>query len=125
MIDCSPTEIGAIRSVFGDAVQVLLCHWHIKRAWETHIKKDIKVDKATKQSENVRSAVRASLNSMMYAKSCEEFDLSVSLFNIKYKEYTSFVDYFNKLWVPKKQNWSQAWSQVSLLYCSQHISVLF
>ncbi|EIE76341.1 hypothetical protein RO3G_01045 [Rhizopus delemar RA 99-880] len=111
MIDCSPTEIGAIRSVFGDAVQVLLCHWHIKRAWETHIKKDIKVDKATKQSENVRSAVRASLNSMMYAKSCEEFDLSVSLFNIKYKEYTSFVDYFNKLWVPKKQNWSQAWSQ--------------
>ncbi|KAG1046890.1 hypothetical protein G6F43_010640 [Rhizopus delemar] len=91
MIDCSPTEIGAIRSVFGDAN---------------------KVDKATKRSENVRSAVRASLNSMMYAKSCEEFDLSVSLFNVKYKEYTSFVDYFNKLWVPKKQNWSEAWSQV-------------
>ncbi|KAG1040313.1 hypothetical protein G6F43_012307 [Rhizopus delemar] len=113
MIDCSPTEIGAIRSVFGDVVQVLLCHWHIKRAWETHIKKDIKVDKATKQSENVRSAVRASLNSMMYAKSCEEFDLAVSLFNVKYKEYTSFVDYFNKLWVPKKQNWSQAWSQLA------------
>lgn len=76
------------------------------------------MDKATKQSENVRSAVRASFNSMMYAKSCEEFDLSVSLFNVKYKEYTSFVDYFNKLWVPKKQNWSEAWSQVSLLYYS-------
>ncbi|KAG1042622.1 hypothetical protein G6F43_011853 [Rhizopus delemar] len=102
IIDCSLTEIGAIRSVFGDAVQVLLCHWHIKRAWETHIKKDIKVNKATEQSENVRSAVRTSLNSMMYAKSCEEFDLSVSLFNFKYKENTSFVDYFNKLWVPKK-----------------------
>ncbi|KAG1052337.1 hypothetical protein G6F43_005510 [Rhizopus delemar] len=40
MIDCRLTEIGAIRSIFGDAVQVLICHWHIKRAWESHIKKD-------------------------------------------------------------------------------------
>ncbi|EIE89847.1 hypothetical protein RO3G_14558 [Rhizopus delemar RA 99-880] len=112
IIDCSLTEVGAIRSVFGDAVQVLLCHWYIKRAWETHIKKDIEVNKATEQSENVRSAVRTSLNSMMYAKSCEEFDLSVSLFNLKYKENISFVDYFNKLWVPKKQRWSQAWPHV-------------
>ncbi|KAG1501015.1 hypothetical protein G6F53_011179 [Rhizopus delemar] len=112
IIDCSLTEVGAIRSVFGDAVQVLLCHWYIKRAWETHIKKDIEVNKATEQSENVRSAVRTSLNSMMYAKSCEEFDLSVSLFNLKYKENISFVDYFNKLWVPKKQRWSQAWPHI-------------
>lgn len=39
MIDCSPVEINAINQVYGDVVQVLLCHWHIKRAWEKHIKK--------------------------------------------------------------------------------------
>ena len=39
MIECSPTEIAAINEVFGDNVSILLCHWHIKRAWETHLKK--------------------------------------------------------------------------------------
>ncbi|KAL9536645.1 hypothetical protein MBANPS3_012486 [Mucor bainieri] len=35
MIDCSATEITAIKNVFGnDDVSILLCHWHIKRAWE-------------------------------------------------------------------------------------------
>lgn len=41
MIDCSATEIAAIREAFGDSVDILLCHWHIKRAWETHIKRDV------------------------------------------------------------------------------------
>ncbi|SAM03086.1 hypothetical protein [Absidia glauca] len=27
----------------GDTVDDLLCHWHIKRAWDTHIKKDVSV----------------------------------------------------------------------------------
>jgi hypothetical protein len=42
MIDCSTTEIGAIREVFGDGIDILLCHWHIKRAWDTHIKRDVR-----------------------------------------------------------------------------------
>lgn len=41
MIDCSATEIEAIRLAFGDEVRVLLCHWHIKRAWEKHMKTDV------------------------------------------------------------------------------------
>jgi hypothetical protein len=42
MIDCSATEVAAIKNVFKNEVQVLLCHWHIKRAWETHIKPNVK-----------------------------------------------------------------------------------
>ncbi|RCH85252.1 hypothetical protein CU097_000999, partial [Rhizopus azygosporus] len=38
MIDCSSTETGAIRDVFEDSVQVLLCHWHIWRAWDSKLK---------------------------------------------------------------------------------------
>lgn len=41
MIDWSTTEIAAIRHVFNDQVAILLCHWHIKRAWEAHIKTDV------------------------------------------------------------------------------------
>ncbi len=40
MVDCSPTEIAAIKEVFAN-VDILLCHWHMKCAWETHIKRDV------------------------------------------------------------------------------------
>ena len=41
MIDCGSAETSAIRDVFEGPVQILLFHWHIKRAWETHIKRDV------------------------------------------------------------------------------------
>jgi len=44
MIDCSAAEIEAIRQAFQGEVSVLLCHWHIKRAWEKHIKTDVSED---------------------------------------------------------------------------------
>ena len=41
MIDCSPTEIAAIKSTFGNGVDILLCHWHIRHAWEMRMKKEV------------------------------------------------------------------------------------
>lgn len=41
MIDCSATEIEAIDQVFGGSVSTLLCHWHIRRAWEKHLRTDV------------------------------------------------------------------------------------
>ena len=43
MIDCSPVEINAIRVVFQELVQILLCHWHIKHVWDKKIKKDVSI----------------------------------------------------------------------------------
>lgn len=40
MIDCAPAEIAAIKQVM-PSVQVLLCHWHIIRAWDAHILADV------------------------------------------------------------------------------------
>lgn len=40
VIDCSTTEIEALRQAFSGQVDILLCHWHIKRAWEKHLKTD-------------------------------------------------------------------------------------
>jgi hypothetical protein len=42
MIDCSAIEMRAIRDSFGQSVDILLCHWHIKRAWEKRIKSDVR-----------------------------------------------------------------------------------
>jgi hypothetical protein len=44
MIDCSPVEIAAVKEAFGDNVDILLCHWHIKRAWETNLKKLVSIN---------------------------------------------------------------------------------
>ena len=43
MIDCSPTEIAAIKATFGNGVDILLCHWHIRRAWEMRMKKEVMI----------------------------------------------------------------------------------
>jgi hypothetical protein len=67
MIDCSKAEIGAIREAFGQNVSVLLCHWHIKRAWEKKIKSDIKVNQSTIETTRARTSTRIMLNNLMYA----------------------------------------------------------
>jgi hypothetical protein len=49
MINCSATEISAIEEVFGSDVSILLCHWHIKRVWENHLKANTKIHNSTKE----------------------------------------------------------------------------
>ncbi|OAD65514.1 hypothetical protein PHYBLDRAFT_153416 [Phycomyces blakesleeanus NRRL 1555(-)] len=54
-----PIEIGAIEEVFGNSVNILLCHWHIKRAWEVNVKKHIKVQNSTHASNIARNSIHA------------------------------------------------------------------
>lgn len=42
MIDCSATEMEALRLAFEGQVDILFCHWHIKRDWEKHLKTDVR-----------------------------------------------------------------------------------
>ncbi|CEI92910.1 hypothetical protein RMCBS344292_07157 [Rhizopus microsporus] len=109
MIDCSSAKTVAIRGVFEGSVQILLCHWHIKRAWETHIKRGI--SKSTHDIKLVRDRVHANLNIMMYSETPEAFDLAHQLFLAENKEFEVFLAYFNSLWLPKKELWSKAWRQ--------------
>ncbi|OAD72705.1 hypothetical protein PHYBLDRAFT_146020 [Phycomyces blakesleeanus NRRL 1555(-)] len=81
IIDCSPVEIGALEKVFGQSVQVLLCYWHIKRAWEMHIKKDIK----------------------------EAFYQQYDKFVSKFAGHEKFVAYFATHWHAKRDLWSMTW----------------
>ncbi|PHZ13549.1 uncharacterized protein RHIMIDRAFT_291247 [Rhizopus microsporus ATCC 52813] len=113
MVDCSPTEIAAIREVFDN---------HIKRSWETHIKRDVKINKSTQETKLVRDDARANLNSMMYSETPEVFNLAHQLFLVENEESEVFLVYFSSLWLPKKELWFKAWRQ---FYSSSHLDITF
>ncbi|OAD81225.1 hypothetical protein PHYBLDRAFT_161848 [Phycomyces blakesleeanus NRRL 1555(-)] len=104
MIDCSPVEIGALEEVFGQLVQVLLCYWHIKRAWEMYIKKDInyvKITGATHESKCEQDAVWVTLNLLIHAKTKEAFDQQYEEFVSKFAGHEKCVAYFATHWHAK------------------------
>ncbi|OAD70582.1 hypothetical protein PHYBLDRAFT_171328 [Phycomyces blakesleeanus NRRL 1555(-)] len=99
MIDCSPIEISAIKEVFGNSVNILLYHWHIKRAWEVNIKKHIKVQNSTHASNIACNSVCAVLSNMMHATTSVAYDTLYNEFLMKFGEYENFILYFNRMWV--------------------------
>lgn len=110
MIDCSQTEISAIREVFGESLNVLLCHWHIKRAWEKHLKTDVKIRNSTMESVQARATVRSTLNNLMYAEEEEEYDRVFAAFEEKYKDsFGTFVAYYIDNWHKRRQYWARPW----------------
>lgn len=108
MIDCSQTEITAIRSAF-PSVNISLCHWHIKRAWEMHIKKEIKISNATHETKAMQEQARVFLNSMMHATDEGVFYSIYESFKLKFKDFMGFVAYFDKQWLERCDIWCKAW----------------
>lgn len=52
----------------------------------------------------------------MYALTPEEFDIAHKYFEVAHGKHVLFIEYFNKLWIPKKESWCRAWrSDVSTL----------
>ncbi|CAO3664065.1 unnamed protein product [Rhizopus microsporus] len=121
MIDCGSAETSAIRDVFEGPVQILLFHWHIKRAWETHIKRDAKISKSSHDTKLVRDRVCANLNSMMYSETPKAFDLAYQLFLAENMEFEVFLAYFNRLRLPRKKLWSKAWKQTASFHTNNMI----
>lgn len=111
MIDCSQTEVAAIRQAFGSSVSILLCHWHIKRSWEKHLKSKVKVALSTgKDTTKEQDAVRAAMNRIMRAttvEACEnEFQQFKAMYSVCYK---TFFDYFEGTWYSRKHLWVNAY----------------
>lgn len=110
MIDCSRAEISAIHEVFGPSFNVLLCHWHIKRAWEKHLKSLVKVPNSTMESVQARANVRSMLNNLMYADNEDEYDSMFTMFQEKYEDdFSSFVMYYRDNWHEKRNLWARPW----------------
>ncbi|KAI7870061.1 hypothetical protein BDF14DRAFT_230400 [Spinellus fusiger] len=79
-------EIEAIRQVFGNTVETLLCHWHIKRAWEKRLKTDVKIPNSTHESVNSRNHIRILISNLMYAQTIEIFDSAWETFKSECEE---------------------------------------
>lgn len=110
MVDCSATEIGAIKAVFGDEMNILLCHWHIWRAWDKNMKKEVKIIKAVKETQLLHEQTRSLLNKMMHAEEEQGFQVAYEGFKAFIEpEYSSFLVYFDKQWLSKKELWCKAW----------------
>lgn len=132
MIDCSQTEISAISEAFPE-VNISLCHWHIKRAWETNIKKQvnvfanrtqklkltfkhciqIKITNAKQETERAQAQIRVTLNNMMHATDEDSFQKDYQYFKKSFQDFPDFVNYFNNQWLPKSEKWCKAWRRVS------------
>lgn len=52
---------------------------------------------------------------MMNAENPEEFEIFKEAFYEEWDRYIEFINYFNTVWLPKKENWSKAWRTVSNL----------
>ncbi|CAO3591984.1 unnamed protein product [Absidia cylindrospora] len=112
MIDCSSAEISAIKSAFpgddGQVVSILLCHWHIKRAWEHNLKQYVKGN-SNNETMFLRSKVRRMLDDLMYATSSEKFTESYDFLSSELGTISpAFVDYFNTNWYYRKDLWAKA-----------------
>jgi hypothetical protein len=122
MIDNSDAEIAGIRSVFGETVPILLCHWHILKNWKKNIAMKVKVQSGVRVVPQVvtqrRELALHKLVGMLDARSDEDF-------NSKYLDLQQWCQqdddtwdsgallvYFDKEYLHKKQLWSNVWRQV-------------
>ncbi|CEG83866.1 hypothetical protein RMATCC62417_17733 [Rhizopus microsporus] len=99
MIDCSSAETAANRDVFEGSVQILLCHWHIWRAWDSKLKA------VSIQTQSIR----ACLGLMVGARSEEEFLSIFTSFETRFNDEEQFLAYFRTRWLVKKELFCKAW----------------
>ncbi|KAI9270502.1 hypothetical protein BDA99DRAFT_569841 [Phascolomyces articulosus] len=111
MIDNSDTEMTGIRAAYGIDIQVLICHWHIKRVWHKNVAKKVYAHPdVSVQPKQVRDMLRASTH--------EDFDLlydELQLFCMENEGTWSISDiqsYFDQEYLPKEEKWSNTWRQL-------------
>ncbi|KAI7850287.1 hypothetical protein BDC45DRAFT_572934 [Circinella umbellata] len=80
VVRCQESEIAGIRLAYGESVQVLICHWHIKRAWRKNIAKKVCVRPGLSTSalhvKIIRDDALNRLNGMLRAGTEEDFELA-------------------------------------------------
>ncbi|KAI9309930.1 hypothetical protein BX666DRAFT_2015029 [Dichotomocladium elegans] len=119
MIDNSDTEILAIRTVFNDGCQILLCFWHILRAWRKNIRSKVMphigIQKTMQEKRQHRDDALQYLAGMMYADTEEDYNMIYDEM-IMWAEHhqqewdvDDFIAYFDSYYAEKKEKWSRVW----------------
>ncbi|KAI9309837.1 hypothetical protein BX666DRAFT_2034024 [Dichotomocladium elegans] len=127
MIDNSDTEIVAINKAYNvdpvndeesrpclSNVRILICHWHIVKAWIKNILKKVVAAPSNPKKTTHEEALSLMLT-MMRAETPGDFDIAFEKFelwcidNDDEWDTQSLLEYFEREYIPKKTNWSNAW----------------
>lgn len=120
MIDCSDTEIAAIRSVHGPDVSIFICHWHvtqavIKQSKEKLSSKETNLTKTQKSEANklLRNKGVKDFIGWMHSPSPESFEETWHKIQQEFLVQQEWIKYLRKQWLPKKEQWGICWRKVS------------
>ncbi|MCO5555000.1 hypothetical protein L7F22_008539 [Adiantum nelumboides] len=103
MVDDAEAEIQALRKVFGIGTPILLCIWHVRRAWLKNLIK--KVPDYSRRADMFRQ-LGLIMNTggtpcrSSYEKECQAHKL-LDTFFVEYASEVSFIDYFKREWLPR------------------------
>lgn len=114
--DVSLAQIGGIKGVFGESVTVLLCLWHVKRAWVKNLL--IKVTGGDVKTKELRAKVMDELNALVKwrpssggkevaneaKEKCDDFQRFLG----KHRELEAFALYFSNFWVDFRESFMKA-----------------
>ncbi|KAI7885962.1 uncharacterized protein EV154DRAFT_605713 [Mucor mucedo] len=109
--DSFSTEVFSIIASYNNNITVTMSHWHIEQAWETQIENHASVVGSFQKTYRLQKRVREFLDCMMHAPNEASFHLSLVLFKIEFKKFSSFIKYFEQNWVVKKELWCKAWRE--------------
>ncbi len=121
--DVSLAQIGGIKGVFGESVTVLLCLWHVKRAWVKNLL--IKVTGVDVNTKELRAKVMDELNKLVKWRPssggkevANEAKKSATMkffrgsnfqrFLGKHRELDAFALYFSNFWVEFRESFMKA-----------------
>ncbi|MCO5554535.1 hypothetical protein L7F22_008065 [Adiantum nelumboides] len=110
MVDDAEAEIQALRKVFGIGTPILLCIWHVRRAWLKNLIK--KVPDYSRRADMFRQ-LGLIMNTggtpcrSSYEKECQAHKL-LDTFFVEYASEVSFIDYFKREWLPRIGMWIRA-----------------
>lgn len=133
MIDCSDTEIAAIRSVYGQDASIFVCHWHVLQAVVKQSKEKLSIrdssrelnrNQKTEANKELRNNAVQDFIKLMNSETPEEFQEEWSRVIQVYSEHREWVRYLIGQWEHKKEQWCKCWRKVSYTYFSPLIVIL-
>ncbi|CAD6936245.1 unnamed protein product [Tilletia caries] len=122
MIDCSATEVCAIRSAFPPPVTpfILFCDWHMLKAMTASSKTKVKGHAGhprgtlqVKDNQQAQIRARAGFMRLMNAATRPAFALAASAYLDEWSCCPEWTKYVDETWLARKEMWARAWRQES------------
>ena len=115
MIDCSKTEMAALRTAFGDP-EIRLCYWHMLRAIRMQApsklflgqevgSKRLRTVEVVEQEKQLRSCAVSDLITLIKTQTADDFGEVWKQYQLKYGAYQTWIDYLTKQWMDKSEMW--------------------